>query len=86
MKTTSKVLQCGFYWSTLFKDSHVYCVACEHCKKLWSISKKNMMPLNPILVVKLFDVWGIDFKHYTILKILYFNSPMRIDHFHNKRP
>jgi len=25
------------------------------------ISKCNMMPLNPILKVELFDVWGIDF-------------------------
>ena len=26
-----------------------------------SISKRNMMPLNLILVVEIFDVWGIDF-------------------------
>ena len=25
------------------------------------ISKWNMMPLNPILEIELFDVWGIDF-------------------------
>jgi len=25
------------------------------------ISKRNMMPLNPILEIELFDVWGIDF-------------------------
>ena len=25
------------------------------------ISKLNMMPLNPILEIELFDVWGIDF-------------------------
>ncbi|XP_026458722.1 uncharacterized protein LOC113359273 [Papaver somniferum] len=29
--------------------------------KLGSISKRNMMPLHPILIVELFDVWGIDF-------------------------
>ncbi|XP_024033544.1 uncharacterized protein LOC112095670 [Citrus clementina] len=26
-----------------------------------SISKRNMMPLNPILVIEIFDCWGIDF-------------------------
>ena len=26
-----------------------------------SISRRDMMPLNPILVVEIFDVWGIDF-------------------------
>ena len=25
------------------------------------ISHQNMMPLNPILEIELFDVWGIDF-------------------------
>jgi hypothetical protein len=35
--------------------------SCERCQKLWSISIRNMMPLNPILIVEIFDVWGIDF-------------------------
>ena len=29
--------------------------------KIGKISRRHMMPLNPILVVDLFDVWGIDF-------------------------
>ena len=29
--------------------------------KTGKISRRHMMPLNPILVVELFDVWGIDF-------------------------
>jgi hypothetical protein len=60
-KTTAKILQCGFYWPTIFQDVHSYCVSCERCQKLGSISRRNMMPLNPILIVKIFDVWGIDF-------------------------
>lgn len=60
-KTAAKVLQGGFYWSSLFKDCHAYCIACERCQKLGSISKRNMMPLHPILIVELFDVWGINF-------------------------
>ena len=28
---------------------------------LGKLTKQHIMPLNPILVVKLFDVWGIDF-------------------------
>ncbi|KAL5537987.1 hypothetical protein UlMin_045695 [Ulmus minor] len=60
-KTAAKILQCGFYWPTLFKDTHVYCSSCDRCQRLGSISHRNMMPLNPILIVELFDVWGIDF-------------------------
>ncbi|RVW25797.1 Retrovirus-related Pol polyprotein from transposon 17.6 [Vitis vinifera] len=29
--------------------------------KAWKVNKKNQMPMNPILIVELFDVWGIDF-------------------------
>ncbi|RVW12621.1 Retrovirus-related Pol polyprotein from transposon 17.6 [Vitis vinifera] len=29
--------------------------------KAWKANKRNQMPMNPILIVELFDVWGIDF-------------------------
>ena len=60
-KTAMKVLQSGFYWSSLFKDAHTMCRECDKCQRLGKISHRHMMPLNPILVVDLFDVWGIDF-------------------------
>jgi hypothetical protein len=56
-----QILQCGFYWPTLFREIHAHCISCERCQKLGSISKRNMMPLNPILIVEIFDIWGIDF-------------------------
>ena len=28
-KTATKILQCGFYWPSIFCDSHAYCLACE---------------------------------------------------------
>ena len=37
------------------------CRECDKCQRLGKISRCHMMPLNPILVVDLFDVWGIDF-------------------------
>jgi len=60
-KTTAKILQSGFYWPTIFKDSHIFCKTCENYQKLRSISKRHMMPSNPILVIGIFDCWGIDF-------------------------
>ena len=56
-----KVLQSGFYFLSLFKDAHNICRACDKCQRLGKISHHHMTPLNPILVVDLFDVWGIDF-------------------------
>jgi len=60
-KTAEKVLQSGFYWPTLFKDAYEFCKTCPRCQMVGRISKRNMMPLNPILEIELFDVWGIDF-------------------------
>ena len=60
-KTAMKVFQSGFYWLSLFKDAQSMCRECDKCQRLGKISRRHMMPLNSILVVDLFDVWGIDF-------------------------
>jgi len=60
-KTAAKVLQCRFYWPTLFKDAFEYCKSYTRCQQLGKISKRDMMPLSPVIMVEIFDVWGIDF-------------------------
>ncbi|WKA06915.1 hypothetical protein VitviT2T_024793 [Vitis vinifera] len=60
-KTAMKVLQSGFTWPSLFKDSHIMCRSCDRCQRLGKLTKRNQMPMNPILIVDIFDVWGIDF-------------------------
>ena len=60
-KTSMKVLQSGFYWPSLFKYAHTMCRSCDRCQRLGKLTHMNMMPLNPILIVDLFYVWGIDF-------------------------
>ncbi|RVW26841.1 Retrovirus-related Pol polyprotein from transposon 17.6 [Vitis vinifera] len=60
-KTAMKVIQSGFWWPSLFKDAHTMCKACDRCQRLGKLTRRNMMPLNPILIVDIFDVWGIDF-------------------------
>ncbi|RVW23234.1 Retrovirus-related Pol polyprotein from transposon opus [Vitis vinifera] len=60
-KIAMKVLQLGFTWPSLFKDSHIMCRSCDRCQRLKKLTKRNQMPMNPILIVDLFDVWGIDF-------------------------
>ena len=56
-----KVLKCGFYWSTLFKDAYLVCTSCDRCQWLGNLGAKNQMPQTPILVIEIFDVWDIDF-------------------------
>ncbi|KAL2466835.1 reverse transcriptase [Abeliophyllum distichum] len=60
-KTIAKVLQSGFYWPTLFKDAYRVVKTCDRCQRTGNVSRKNEMPLNNILEVEIFDVWGIDF-------------------------
>ncbi|RVW88311.1 Retrovirus-related Pol polyprotein from transposon 17.6 [Vitis vinifera] len=45
----------AYYWEEpfLFKS-------CDRCQRLGRLTKRNQMPMNPILIVELFDVWGID--------------------------
>ncbi|KAJ9556565.1 hypothetical protein OSB04_011179 [Centaurea solstitialis] len=60
-KTVAKVLHSGFYWPTLFRDVEVFVRKCDRCQRRGNISRRHEMPLNYILEVELFDVWGIDF-------------------------
>lgn len=43
-----------FFWPTLFKDVFAFVKECEKCQKMG-------IPLNNILEVEVFDIWGIDF-------------------------
>ncbi|KAJ9562313.1 LOW QUALITY PROTEIN: hypothetical protein OSB04_007473 [Centaurea solstitialis] len=79
-RTAAKILQSGFFWPTVFKDSHVFVKNCEACQRTGNISARNEMPLNNILEVELFDVWGIDFmgpfpnsnnNHYILVAVDY---------------
>ena len=60
-KAGAKVLQSGFYWPTLFMDAIKYCKECLKFKSALNISKRDEMPLQTILEVEIFYLWGIDF-------------------------
>ena len=60
-RTTTKVLQSGFYWPSIFKDAHLFTKFCDRCQRIGNIGRRNEMPLMNVLEVDLFDVWGINF-------------------------
>ena len=45
---------------TLHQDAHGFAKSCDKCQRDGGISRKQELPLNPILVIELFDVWGVD--------------------------
>ncbi|KAL2242612.1 UNVERIFIED_CONTAM: Transposon Ty3-G Gag-Pol polyprotein [Sesamum indicum] len=78
--TARKVLECGLFWPNMFKDAYLFCKSCENCQKVGNLGHRNQMPLSPILVCEVFDVWGIDYmgpfpssfgKTYIILGVDY---------------
>ncbi|KAL6512239.1 hypothetical protein OROHE_019851 [Orobanche hederae] len=44
-KTALKVLNCGFYWPTIFKDAYTTCVTCDRCQRMGQIDflKTNIL-------------------------------------------
>ncbi|CAN6543874.1 unnamed protein product [Malus baccata var. baccata] len=79
-RTTEIFLQSGLFWPTLFKDAYNWCKACDRCQRVGNQSKRNEMPQQSILIVELFDVWGIDFmgpfpsshgNHYILVAVEY---------------
>ena len=60
-RTAHKILQSGFYWPTVFRDCAEWVKLCDRCQKIGNINSRNEMPLRGIMVVQIFDVWGIDF-------------------------
>ncbi|KAD0007803.1 hypothetical protein E3N88_44936 [Mikania micrantha] len=59
--TAQKVFDCGFYWPLVVKDALEFVKKCDPCQRIGNISYKDEMPQNPIQVLEVFDVWGIDF-------------------------
>jgi hypothetical protein len=45
----------------MFKDTYSFCNGCLECQKLGRVTRRNMMPMSPILEIEVFDCWGIDF-------------------------
>ena len=60
-KITHKILLSGFYWPTIFKDCFEWVKLCDQCQRMGSISTRHEIPLQGILVVHLFYMWGRDF-------------------------
>ncbi|XP_070036604.1 uncharacterized protein [Nicotiana tomentosiformis] len=60
-RIAAKVLSCGFYCPTFYKDASELVKRCNESQRAGGMSKKNEMPLTTILEINIFDVWGIEF-------------------------
>nr|GFB60711.1 reverse transcriptase domain-containing protein [Tanacetum cinerariifolium] len=59
--TAKKVFDSGFFWPTIYKDTHELVKYCDSCQRQGKISQHDEMPQHSIQICETFDVWGIDF-------------------------
>jgi len=60
-KTGHKVLQIGYYWTTIFKDAKKFVYACDSCQRVGCPRQSDEMPLQLQLVIEPFECWALDF-------------------------
>ena len=51
IRTAHKILQCVYYCPTIHQDAHEFAKACDRSQRDVGISRKQELPLNPILVM-----------------------------------
>ncbi|PIN10857.1 DNA-directed DNA polymerase [Handroanthus impetiginosus] len=61
-RTVAKILQFGFYWPNLFKDTHLFIANCDICQREGNISRRYEMSLNMILKVVAITIPSNDSK------------------------
>nr|GEZ21699.1 reverse transcriptase domain-containing protein [Tanacetum cinerariifolium] len=59
--TAKKVFDAGFFWPSIYRDTHEMIKICDICQRQGKISQRDEMPQNSIQVFEIFDIWGIDF-------------------------
>ena len=54
-RTARKVLECGLFWPTLFRDACLFCKSCSNCQQTGNLGHRDQMPHTPILACEIFD-------------------------------
>jgi hypothetical protein len=58
---TNKILNVGYWWPTLFKDTHEFCRSCDSCQNIGGLKTKSLAKLVTTFPKELFMKWGLDF-------------------------
>ncbi|CAM6093914.1 unnamed protein product [Calypogeia fissa] len=59
--TVKKIQNAGYWWPTMFRDTHTFIKACDPCQRMGKPTATSHWPLTPILSLAPFEKWGIDF-------------------------
>jgi hypothetical protein len=56
-----KILDLGYWWSTMYRDMHDYCMSCDSCHKTGGLVVQSLAKLVTSLLEEPFMKWGLDF-------------------------
>ena len=79
-RTIVKVLQNGFFGPIYLEITHHFCLACDHCQHIGVLSHCDMMVFPLVLIIEIFDVWGIVFMGYFSSSFVCVHILVAIDH------
>eukprot|EP00253_Pinus_taeda_P005266 PITA_05266 len=58
--TAHKIIHAGYYWQTLFRDTHEYVRKCLNFQTASGRQRKSAFPLQPVNIEQPFEQWGLD--------------------------
>ncbi len=58
---TKKILDVGYWWPILFKDTHDFCKSYDSCQKIGRLKTKSLVKLVTTLPKEPFMKWGLYF-------------------------
>ena len=59
--TTKALMRARLWWLDVYKDAIEFVKQCDECKRYKTPSYKDEMPLRPMMEMRAFSKWGIDF-------------------------
>jgi len=60
-RTGHKILQMGYYWPSIFRDSKKYVQTCDSYQRMGKPGQADEIPLKTQLVIEPFERWMMDF-------------------------
>jgi hypothetical protein len=60
-RTRHTILRMGYFWPTIFQDEKKYVQACDSCQHMSQPNHRDEMPLQPQVVLDIFEIWTMDF-------------------------